>query len=733
MGLTELKRQFLEHLEIEKGRSVHTVTNYDHYLTRFLEYSKNDDPAKLTESMVREYRLWLNRQPGTKVGRNTDTLKRRTQNYYLIALRAFLKFLRKRGIASLNPEGIDLAKVPERHLDLISTAELDRLMKGPDTNTLSGLRDKAILELLFSTGLRVSELCNLSQEDVDLSRDEFSVRGKGDKIRVVFLSDSAREAVRTYLKARTDFDDAMFIQYGKNAKGESVKNKDLRLTPRSVQRIMKQYATRAGITRKVTPHVIRHCLVPETRIDTPSGIYSAKNLLDAHSETKSLSYNFKTQKMCNARITRKVKHTSETLTTIHASGRSITCTPYHTFFTISNNGDMQEAETQELHVGDYVATAMPYKGMFGKKTKYTKEFWRLLGYITGDGTISPARHGIIISDKNLGYIEHYARIATKVMGRKPTIGRASASQSHTLNIYDMQLLRTLISLDMHKKSPERRIPKLLMQASRDEAIQFLAGLYDAEGNSGAIKMFSASNDLLKDVQALLLKMLIDSVIVQRVRKVVLPGKSVAREHTIYTLHVTQKESIEKFQKTIPTLKNKTNISKTARTDYMIPTQRIMKEIFPYILEKKGLSFYLDTEYGIKHLRRYTKLCTTPILLKKIISGLKKFKVQKDIVARLEYMLKISSSVRWVKITRMESRIVRAPIDVYDFTISTTANFITDGFISHNSFATDLLSNGADLRSVQALLGHANIATTQIYTHVTDKHLRDIHKKFHSRK
>jgi len=258
MSLQEMKQQFLEYLEIEKGRSVHTVTNYDRYLTRFLEYARTDDPKKLTEQMVREFRLWLNRQPGTKVGRQHDTLKRRTQNYYLIALRAFLKYLRKRGVESLNPERIELAKVPERSLDLISPEELTRLMNGPDTNTESGLRDKAILELLFSTGLRVSELCNLSQEDVDLSRDEFSVRGKGDKIRVVFLSDTARDAVREYLKSRKDFDDAMFIQYGKNAKNTETKNKDLRLTPRSVQRIIKKYATLAGITRKVTPHVIRH-------------------------------------------------------------------------------------------------------------------------------------------------------------------------------------------------------------------------------------------------------------------------------------------------------------------------------------------------------------------------------------------------------------------------------------------------------------------------------------------
>ena len=258
MNLHELKRQFLEYLEIEKGRSIHTVTNYDHYLSRFLEYSKVTDPKKLTEEMVREYRLWLNRQPGTKVGRQIDTLKRKTQNYYLIALRAFLKYLRRRGVDSLNPERIELAKVPERSLDLISPAELTRLMEAPEQNTLVGMRDRAMLELLFSTGLRVSELCGLSQEDVDLSRDEFSVRGKGDKVRVVFLSDTAREAIREYLKARKDFDDAMFVQYGKNAKQTSIKNKDLRLTPRSVQRIIKKYATISGITRKVTPHVIRH-------------------------------------------------------------------------------------------------------------------------------------------------------------------------------------------------------------------------------------------------------------------------------------------------------------------------------------------------------------------------------------------------------------------------------------------------------------------------------------------
>ncbi|MEM9336899.1 MAG: site-specific tyrosine recombinase/integron integrase [Patescibacteria group bacterium] len=254
MKLADLQRQFLEYLEIERGRSVKTVENYDRYLTKFFEYAKVTDPKKLTEEQVREFRLWLNRQPGTKQGRNIEPMKRRTQNYYLIALRAFLKYLRKRGIESLNPERIELAKVPDRSLDLISPAELDRLMKAPDVSTEVGLRDKAILELLFSTGLRISELCGLYIEDVDLTRDEFSVRGKGDKIRVVFLSDAAKEAIKKYLKERKDMSDGLFIQYGKNAKNAG----DLRLSPRTVQRLLKTYATKAGITRKVTPHVIRH-------------------------------------------------------------------------------------------------------------------------------------------------------------------------------------------------------------------------------------------------------------------------------------------------------------------------------------------------------------------------------------------------------------------------------------------------------------------------------------------
>lgn len=257
-NLQALKTEFLEYVEIEKGRSLNTVRNYDQYLTRFLDYTKLKNPKDITDSVVREFRIWLNRQETkSEKGKSATTLKKRTQNYYLIALRAFLKYLARQNIESLSPDRIELAKVPERSLDLITIEELERLLKAPDVSTLRGLRDKAMLELLFSTGLRVSELCALPR-DINLKLDEVSVRGKGEKVRVVFISDDARESVKKYLDKRDDMDDALFVQIlGKNEK-LATKRDSMRLTSRSVERIIKQYAIKAGISKKVTPHVIRH-------------------------------------------------------------------------------------------------------------------------------------------------------------------------------------------------------------------------------------------------------------------------------------------------------------------------------------------------------------------------------------------------------------------------------------------------------------------------------------------
>jgi len=252
-NIQELKKEFLEYIEIEKGRSLKTVANYDHYLTRFLDYSEVREPKNINESLLRDFRLWLNRQSGGRGRAMPKTLKKKTQNYYLIALRAFLKYLNKRGHHTVSPEYIELAKTGERQLDLISRAELERLLLAPDGHDVKNLRDRAILELLFSTGLRVSELCSLPR-DLDLSASEITVRGKGEKVRVVFLSDTAKQALKDYLAKRTDMDDAIFARMGK----EISSGQELRLTSRSIERIVKHYAVKAGISKKVTPHIIRH-------------------------------------------------------------------------------------------------------------------------------------------------------------------------------------------------------------------------------------------------------------------------------------------------------------------------------------------------------------------------------------------------------------------------------------------------------------------------------------------
>jgi site-specific recombinase XerD len=267
MNAEAMKRQFLEYIEIERGRSVKTIENYDRYLTRYFRQMKVDRVSDISEENIREFRMWLNRQPGT----SNNSMKRRTQNYYLIALRAFLKFLRKRGVECISPERIELAKLPERSLDLITPTELGRLMQAAGGDEEKTLRDRAMFELLFSTGLRVSELCALDS-DIDLTRDELSVRGKGDKVRVVFLSPTAKDAVSAYQKKRKDMGEALFVNIARGReRGE-------RLTPRSIERIIKFYASKAGITKKVTPHVLRHSFATDL-LSNGADIRSVQQLL----------------------------------------------------------------------------------------------------------------------------------------------------------------------------------------------------------------------------------------------------------------------------------------------------------------------------------------------------------------------------------------------------------------------------------------------------------------------
>jgi len=239
---------------------------------RFFSFAKIKNIKDINSDVIREFRLTLNRK---KVDAMGGTMKKKTQNYYMIALRSFLKYLVREGYEVMPPEKIELAQTGERELDLISSEELSRLLKSPQGDDIKNLRDRAILEVLFSTGLRVSEMCGLSRY-IDFDKDEFSVRGKGEKVRVVFVSKSAKKALKDYLAKRTDVDEALFI---KHTKGGFKSDKDsLRLTPRSVERTIHHLAIRAGITKKVTPHVLRHSFATDL-LENGADIRSVQELL----------------------------------------------------------------------------------------------------------------------------------------------------------------------------------------------------------------------------------------------------------------------------------------------------------------------------------------------------------------------------------------------------------------------------------------------------------------------
>ncbi|HJP95759.1 MAG TPA: site-specific tyrosine recombinase/integron integrase [Candidatus Saccharimonadales bacterium] len=253
MRFEKAKTDFLEYLEIEQNRSQKTIANYDHYLTRLEDYAGDIQVSQITPELIRKWRLWLNR-----LGTNTsDELQKSTQNYHLIALRGFLKFCAKRDIPALPPEKIELARTKRKQVTFLNEDELSRMFSQPDITTETGTRDRAILELLFSSGLRVSELVGLDKGHINLKRREFMVRGKGQKDRPIFISPAAAEWIEQYLDMRSDNTQPLFIRYsGRKAVDNSGDYQ--RLTVRSVQRLVSRYALLAGITKQVSPHTLRH-------------------------------------------------------------------------------------------------------------------------------------------------------------------------------------------------------------------------------------------------------------------------------------------------------------------------------------------------------------------------------------------------------------------------------------------------------------------------------------------
>lgn len=259
MSLTDLINDFLETLQVEKNVSLLTVRNYRHYLNRFAQWYKDSSPtpedvSKIDLSLIRHYRLYLTRLADS----HNLTLKRITQNYHLIALRAFLRFLVKKDIKALAPEKIDLGKAESHSLAFLNREQLTRLLNQPDISTVQGLRDKAMLELLFSTGLRVSELVKLNRAQLDFNSREIGIIGKGGRARVVFISDSAAEWLRKYLSFREDKYKPLFVRYSGKRAGKDQGEEGVRLSVRSVQRSVEKYVKKAKLPVKITPHGLRH-------------------------------------------------------------------------------------------------------------------------------------------------------------------------------------------------------------------------------------------------------------------------------------------------------------------------------------------------------------------------------------------------------------------------------------------------------------------------------------------
>jgi site-specific recombinase XerD len=280
-------REFLEYLELTKGRSQLTVRNYEFYLRRFIDWAGDPSPADITIEKIHQFRLFLNRLEDPYRG----TLKKNTQNYHLIALRSFLKYLARHDVKTMAPEKIELAKQGSREVSFLEAKDLQRLLEAPnnvDAAPVIQLRDRSILELFFSTGMRVSELANMRKDQLNLEREEFSVRGKGDKIRIVFLSRQARQALRVYLDLRKDDSPYLFIRHDRG-RGSKQDDEVGPLTPRSIERLVHHYAVAAGIPKRISPHTLRHSFATDLLMNG-ADIRSVQSLLGHSSITTTQIY-----------------------------------------------------------------------------------------------------------------------------------------------------------------------------------------------------------------------------------------------------------------------------------------------------------------------------------------------------------------------------------------------------------------------------------------------------------
>jgi len=720
---------FLDYCEVEKGLSDKTQENYQRYLHKFalwLKMTKKEAllPHELTSDDIWAYRLHLSRYTDKK----GHSLKKVSQNYYLIALRALLGYFTAKDIESLPADKIALPKdaKAEKTVKFLGLDQVEKLLLAPNTKTPQGLRDRAILESLFSTGLRIAELVALNREQFSNIKDkkdlEIGIIGKGSHPRTVYFSGRALEWLRKYLATRSDKDKPLFIHYRAREDSEP------RLTPRSIERLVKKYAIIAGIPIFTTPHTLRHCLHPSTRIVLSNRIISARDLFFRKAD-QIQTIDWQTLRLKAKEIQEKSYHITPLLS-FWAGGYNLLCSPNHRLFTIGSKG-IEEILAKNVEPNEYV---MGIREFSLQETPFIHpKFARLLGYICGDGTISIKRRAVILFDKDKRILKFYQTLAREILNLNPSITAYKDRKSWRLTIYNIELAEFAQSLGIIPGAQQRRIPKEILSASINELKEFIAGLYDAEGNTGSMRIFSTSLDLLKDAQMGLLRLGIDAHINSQKRTVVLPQKNQFK-HVMHTLHILHRPDQLKFAKSIKTLKKRFLEIEPGFDGEKLPVGKLLQTIRQDAKNKKvAWTQKLRDNHGINDSGRYfEKLIPVKKTVEKIISQLESSGYRSPFLNTLKKIAR-AKNIKWLKV-RDKTLLHSKRYSVYDFGIDRhDGNLITDGFVSHNSMATDLLNQGVDLRSIQEFLGHSSITSTQIYTHVTNKRLRDIHRQFHSGK
>jgi intein/homing endonuclease/site-specific recombinase XerD len=576
-------------------------------------------------------------------------------------------------------------------------------------------RNQLIIRLLFHGGMRVSELCGALLTDILWKENCLVIpwlkrkrpEGKPHFKRKIPLDSGTMQLLKVWVDQR------------KKGKIKASDPRIIGLDRRQVYWIVRRAGERVGIDQVgdaanphfMHPHTLRHCLRGSTWIASHEGMISA---IEASGKESLVSLNIPNRALVWGKA-RKSQHSTEQITRIHAGGYELDVTPEHRLFTLGDKGII-EIQAKTLRKGDWIAGVKSLDMIQASPQFDTPNTARIIGYIVGDGTVSEERHGIILNEKNPAIVEAYLPLLSTWNGREPKVDLRR--KSITVTIYSMEKVRMFKSWGW-ELSPQRRVPSPIMKASKEEIIAYLAGFYDAEGYH--YTYCSSSRMLLIDTQMLLLRLGIDSHVHKRERVSTLPNGTQVNS-IMYALYVTDQA---RFKELIPTFKNLPNPTEKHE---VIPIQNSISRIIKEWKRKRGrrgISLSQSCkEGGIHDINRYTRLAPEIPTFHKIVTALESFG---EDVSYLEGLDKI----KWLKITKLESFLVSNET-VYDFELPETHTLITNGIISHNSYAVHRVqSTGGDfgkLRKVQLDLGHADINTTAGYLSVSSQELHEEYDK-----